>query len=85
MSRTTRGGATAGTPGGRRRESEPAAAGGGHALRAGQGALANDIAFVGGKTGQQGEHQAATGGGGIEFLGEALDAHTAAGLKPRAG
>jgi hypothetical protein len=53
---------------------QPAAALG-HALRAGQGALPDDFPFVGGKAGQQREHEAAAGGGGIEVLGEALDAH----------
>lgn len=50
---------------------QPAAALG-HALRASQGTFADDFTLVGGKAGQQDEPEAA--GGGIEVLGEALDA-----------
>jgi hypothetical protein len=43
-------------------------------LTAGQRTFADDFPFVGGKAGQQGEHQASAGGSGIEILGKALSA-----------
>ena len=48
-----------------------------HALTAGQRTFANDFPFVGGKAGQQRQHQASAGGGGIEVLRKAPDAYAA--------